>query len=54
MKKAFSNILLPREEQLARKRTQIEMEKQKREPDEVNIYNFSIYIADHFFYIYFI
>jgi len=32
--KAFSNILLPREEQLARKRTQIEMEKQKREPDE--------------------
>ncbi|ORX83550.1 RNI-like protein [Anaeromyces robustus] len=32
--KIFSNVLLPREEQLARKKTQIELEKQKREPEE--------------------
>lgn len=32
--KIFSNVLLPREEQLARKKTQIEQEKQKKEPEE--------------------
>ncbi|ORX45393.1 RNI-like protein [Piromyces finnis] len=32
--KVFSNILLPREEQLARKKNQIEQEKLKKEPEE--------------------
>jgi len=44
--------LLPREEQLARKKTQIEQEKQKKEPEEVNnkinkkkLYKLGIYIV---------